>query len=79
MQQNLGEAVPVKKRIKSDYNQRNLGTIKEREKETQEKEVSSGEAMRILRMRCVAVPPIKIFFRSFKCRRPNTRIHWAAA
>ncbi|KIJ18276.1 hypothetical protein PAXINDRAFT_97702, partial [Paxillus involutus ATCC 200175] len=52
MQQSLREAVPVKKRVKSVYNQRNLGTIKERKKEKQEKEVSSGEAiMRILRMR----------------------------
>ncbi|KAF8841859.1 hypothetical protein BDN67DRAFT_966570 [Paxillus ammoniavirescens] len=52
MQQSLREAVPVKKRVKSVYNQRNLGTIKERKKEKQEKEVSSGEViMRILRMR----------------------------
>lgn len=52
MQQSLREAVPVKKRVKSVYNQRNLGTIKERKKEKQEKEVSSGETiMRILRMR----------------------------
>ncbi|KAF8547315.1 hypothetical protein OG21DRAFT_1490334 [Imleria badia] len=52
MQQSLREAVPVKKRVKSVYNQRNLGTIKERKKEKQEKEVFSGETiMRILRMR----------------------------
>jgi hypothetical protein len=63
MQQSLREAVPVKKRVKSVYNQRNLGTIKERKKEKQEKEVSSGEAiMRILRMRCVPVPLMKRFF-----------------
>ncbi|EGN94917.1 hypothetical protein SERLA73DRAFT_171280 [Serpula lacrymans var. lacrymans S7.3] len=53
MQQSLRETVPVKKRVKSVYNQRNLGTIKERKKEKkQEKEVSNGETiMRILRMR----------------------------
>ncbi|KAG6377689.1 hypothetical protein JVT61DRAFT_14458 [Boletus reticuloceps] len=52
MQQSLREAVPVKKRVKSVYNQRNLGTIKERKKEKQEKEVFNGETiMRILRMR----------------------------
>ncbi|KAF9221715.1 hypothetical protein BS17DRAFT_784553 [Gyrodon lividus] len=52
MQQSLREAVPVKKRVKSVYNQRNLGTIKERKKEKQEKEVFSAETiMRILRMR----------------------------
>ncbi|KAI9571922.1 hypothetical protein HD554DRAFT_2070327 [Boletus coccyginus] len=52
MQQSLREAVPVKKRVKSVYQQRNLGTIKERKKEKQEKEVFNGETiMRILRMR----------------------------
>lgn len=53
MQQSLRETVPVKKRVKSVYNQRNLGTIKERKKEkNQEKETSSGEIiLRILRMR----------------------------
>lgn len=53
MQQSLREAVPVKKRVKSVYNQRNLGTIKERKKvKKEEKEVSSGETiLRILRMR----------------------------
>ena len=53
MQQSLREAVPVKKRVKSVYNQRNLGTIKERKKvKNQEKETSSGEIiLRILRMR----------------------------
>ena len=53
MQQSLRESVPVKKRVKSVYHQRNLGTIKERKKEKQEKEVFSGETIiRILRMRC---------------------------
>ncbi|KAI5990422.1 hypothetical protein EDD15DRAFT_2280125 [Pisolithus albus] len=53
MQQSLREAVPVKKRVKTVYNQRNLGTIKERKKEKkQEKETTSGEViLRILRMR----------------------------
>ncbi|OAX37692.1 hypothetical protein K503DRAFT_801051 [Rhizopogon vinicolor AM-OR11-026] len=53
MQQSFREAVPVKKRVKSVYNQRNLGTIKERKKvKTEEKEVSSSETiLRILRMR----------------------------
>lgn len=53
MQQSLREAVPVKKRVKTVYNQRNLGTIKERKKEKkQEKEMTSGEViLRILRMR----------------------------
>jgi len=53
MQQTLRVAPSVKKRAKSVYQQRNLGTIKERKKEKrQEKEVSSGETiLRILRMR----------------------------
>ncbi|KAI6037993.1 hypothetical protein EDC04DRAFT_2699211 [Pisolithus marmoratus] len=53
MQQSLREAVPVKKRVKTVYNQRNLGTIKERRREKkQEKEATSGEViLRILRMR----------------------------
>ncbi|KAG6841782.1 hypothetical protein C0991_006666 [Blastosporella zonata] len=53
MQQNLRSAPTVKKRAKSVYSQRNLGTIKERKKEKrQEKEVTSEETiMRILRMR----------------------------
>ncbi|KAG2363618.1 hypothetical protein BDR07DRAFT_1375660 [Suillus spraguei] len=53
MEECVREAVPVKKRVKSVYNQRNLGTIKERKKvKKEEKEVSNGETiMRILRMR----------------------------
>ncbi|KAF8064055.1 hypothetical protein FPV67DRAFT_1503362 [Lyophyllum atratum] len=53
MQQGLRSAPTVKKRAKSVYSQRNLGTIKERKKEKrQEKEVTSEETiMRILRMR----------------------------
>ncbi|KAI6002214.1 hypothetical protein F5J12DRAFT_841563 [Pisolithus orientalis] len=53
MQQSLREAIPVKKRVKTVYNQRNLGTIKERKREKkQEKETTSGEIILcILRMR----------------------------
>ncbi|KAF7356251.1 hypothetical protein MVEN_00956600 [Mycena venus] len=53
MQQSLRSAPSTKKRVKSVYAQRNLGTIKERKKEKrEEKEVSNGETiMRILRMR----------------------------
>ncbi|KAI8990411.1 hypothetical protein BD414DRAFT_483553 [Trametes punicea] len=55
MQHSLRAATPVKKRAKSVYQQRNLGTIKKSKKEKQqekEKEVSNGETiLRILRMR----------------------------
>jgi len=56
MQQNLrSSAGTIKKRAKSVYQQRNLGTIKERKKEKrqgQEKEVTGGQTiMQILRMR----------------------------
>ncbi|KAJ7468448.1 hypothetical protein FB451DRAFT_373271 [Mycena latifolia] len=53
MQQSLRSSPTMKKRAKSVYQQRNLGTIKERKKEKrEEKEVSNGETiMRILRMR----------------------------
>jgi len=62
MQQSLREAVPVKKRVKSVYNQRNLGTIKERKKvKKEEEEVSSGETiLRILRMRWASHIPSRI-------------------
>lgn len=55
MQQSLRAQPSIKKRAKSVYHQRNLGTIKERKKEKKkEKEVSNGETvMRILRMRYV--------------------------
>jgi hypothetical protein len=56
MQQSLRSS-PTTKRAKSVYNQRNLGTIKERKKEKageKEKEVTNGETIiRILRMRFV--------------------------
>ncbi|KAI0632969.1 hypothetical protein C8Q77DRAFT_858545 [Trametes polyzona] len=55
MQHSLRASPSVKKRAKSVYQQRNLGTIKNRKKEKQqekEKEVSNGETiLRILRMR----------------------------
>lgn len=55
MQQSLRDSPSVKKRAKSVYQQRNLGTIKDRKKQKQEvKEVSNGETiLRILRMRYV--------------------------
>jgi hypothetical protein len=55
MQQGLKSTSTVKKRAKSVYSQRNLGTIKERKKEKrEEKEVNNGETiMQILRMRYV--------------------------
>ena len=53
MQQSLRSAPSMKKRAKSVYAQRNLGTIKERKKEKQqEADVTSEQTiMRILRMR----------------------------
>ena len=55
MQQSLRAAPSMKKRAKSVYNQRNLGTIKERKKEKKQEAESASEQiiMRILRMRCV--------------------------
>jgi len=55
MQQRLRAAPSIKKRAKSVYSQRNLGTIKNRKREKkEEKEVGGGETiMRILRMRYV--------------------------
>ena len=57
MQQTLRASPSIKKRAKSVYSQRNLGTIKDRKREKkEEKEVGSGEIiMRILRMRYVSV------------------------
>lgn len=55
MQQNLRGAPTVKKRAKTVYSQRNLGTIRERKKEKkQESQQGSGDmVLRILRMRSV--------------------------
>lgn len=64
MQQRLRSAPTVKKRAKSVYAQRNLGTIKERKKEKrEEKEVTSEETiMRILRMRYAKMYAISFHF-----------------
>ena len=55
MQQTLRAAPTIKKRAKSVYQQRNLGTIKDRKREKKqekEKDVNNGETiLRILRMR----------------------------
>ncbi|KZP33278.1 hypothetical protein FIBSPDRAFT_847925 [Athelia psychrophila] len=53
MQQSMRDAPSLKKRAKSVYHSRNMGTIKNRKKEKkEEKEVSNGDTiMRILRMR----------------------------
>ncbi|KAJ3516308.1 hypothetical protein NLJ89_g1203 [Agrocybe chaxingu] len=53
MQQSLRSAPSIKKRTKSVYQQRNLGTIKERKKEKRQETESTSEQtiMRILRMR----------------------------
>ncbi len=63
MQQSLRAAPSMKKRAKSVYNQRNLGTIKERKKEKKQEAESASEQiiMRILRMRWV------YFLRSIFC------------
>jgi hypothetical protein len=80
MQQSLREAVPVKKRVKSVYNQRNLGTIKERKKvKKEEKEVSNGETiMRILRMRYALHVPVGIHSDE-GTQTKHTRVHCSAA
>jgi hypothetical protein len=55
MQLNFRQAPTMKKRAKSVYQQRNLGTIKERKKEKKQEQESTSEQiiMRILRMRYV--------------------------
>ena len=65
MQQSLRAAPSMKKRAKSVYNQRNLGTIKERKKEKKQEAESASEQiiMRILRMRCVRY----FFFAPYFC------------
>jgi len=72
MQQSMRASPSIKKRAKSVYNQRNLGTIKERKKEKKEqKEVSNGETIvRILRMRYMFLFNCK--FQSQRGCRPNT-------
>jgi hypothetical protein len=69
MQQSFRQAPTMKKRAKSVYQQRNLGTIKERKKEKKQEQESTSEQiiMRILRMRyvfrwlCLCVPSLMIF------------------
>ena len=63
MSQSLRSSGTMKKKAKSVYNQRNLGTIKERKKEKlSEKEINNGEViMRILRMRYVVYLPCCYF------------------
>jgi len=55
MQQTFRDAPSIRKRAKSVYTQRNLGTIKERKKEKREametRSTSEQTIMRILRMR----------------------------
>lgn len=53
MQQSLRAAPSLRKKAKTVYNQRNLGTIRDRKREKKEaKDVSNGDIiMRILRMR----------------------------
>jgi hypothetical protein len=64
MQQSLRSAPAMKKRAKSVFAQRNLGTIKERKKEKrEEKEATSEETiMRILRMRYANSMLLLFFF-----------------
>ena len=82
MQQSMHASPSIKKRAKSVYNQRNLGTIKERKKEKKEqKEVSNGETiMRILRMRYIFFFIRKLGFSlSTKLQAQHIRLHRATA
>jgi hypothetical protein len=75
MQQSLRGAPSIKKRAKSVYSQRNLGTIKERKKEKKQEQETSSEQiiMRILRMRLVISSfETTMFIQSF-CFRPRTQ------
>ena len=60
MQQSLRSAPSMKKRVKSVYMHRNLGTIKERKKEKAQESEPTSELviMRILRMRFDFARPI---------------------
>lgn len=57
MQNSLRSSPTMTRRAKSVYNQRNLGTIRERKKDKATKEGDGGASdqviLRILRMRCV--------------------------
>lgn len=74
MQQTLRASPSVKKRAKSVYSQRNLGTIKDRKREKQqEKEVSNGETiLRILRMRSVHLNTLYLWHTLILVRRSGT-------
>jgi hypothetical protein len=73
MQQQLRAAPSIRKKAKSVYNQRSLGTIKDRKREKkEEKDVSSGETiMRILRMRLVLI--LFTIFSTDPLGRPGTQ------
>lgn len=80
MQQSLrSSAGTIKKRAKSVYQQRNLGTIKERKKEKQqEKEVTNGQTiMQILRMRYVP-PCLPSGHSKVLLQAGNIRVHCSA-
>lgn len=68
MQQTLRAAPTVKKRAKTVYSQRNLGTIRDRKKEKkQEAPGSSGDMiLRILRMRCALTSCLKRFILKYE-------------
>lgn len=76
MQLTLRSAPTIKKRAKSVYQQRNLGTIRERKKEKKkEAETGSEETiLRILRMRFVVIPsfPTLVLDSHAPCR-PHTK------
>lgn len=81
MQQSLKASPTIKKRAKSVYHSRNLGTIKERKKEKkQEKEVSNEDTiMRILRMRYVVFVAVRSeAHRSLALQTGNLRLHCPA-
>lgn len=80
MQQSLRASPSVKKRAKSVYSQRNLGTIKDRKKEKQQvKEVSNGETiLRILRMRYASSYAIVNYSAHVKLQPWNFRLHCSA-
>ncbi len=81
MQQSLSSSPTMKKRAKSVYQQRNLGTIKSRKKEKrEEKEVSNGETiMQILRMRQVFLSIREVLSNANIFQAWHTRFHRTAA
>jgi hypothetical protein len=75
IQQTLPASPSTKKRAKSVYSQRNLGTIKDRKREKkEEKEIGDGETiMRILWMRYVLSTQNSIFRSYTEARKPPSR------